>query len=75
MCTTDQIHVVLGEEPRNDIRAEGEGYATVIFTPAGDVLVWIGPQQVTEQPTVGDLLKLAQRLRSRDGLEHICSGS
>lgn len=43
MGSTDEIHVMLLQESRDHIRAKGEGDATIVFAPAGDVLVRIGP--------------------------------
>lgn len=54
--TADEIHVVLLEEARYDVRPECEADASVIFTPTGNILVGVGPQQVAEQAAVGDLL-------------------
>ena len=59
MSAANQVHVVLLEEARHDVRAEGEGYAPVVLAPSGDVLVGIRPQQITEQTAVGNLLKSA----------------
>lgn len=53
--TADQVHVVLLQEPRDDIGAECEGNTSIVFTPSRDVLVRIGPEQVAEQTAVGDL--------------------
>lgn len=46
---------MLLQESRDDIRSEGERYASVIFAPASDVFVRVRPQKVTEQTTVRDL--------------------
>ncbi len=35
--------------------AKGEGYAAVILTPAGDVLIRVGPEEIAEQATVRNL--------------------
>ena len=59
MRTTDQIHVMLLQEARHDVRAECEGNTAVVLAPAGDIFVWIGPKQVTEQTAVGNLVQLA----------------
>lgn len=55
MSPANEIHIMFLQEPRNHIRAEGEGYATIVFAPAGDILVWIGPEQVAEQTTIGNI--------------------
>lgn len=58
MGATDQVHVVLLEEARHNIGAECEADTSVVFTPPGDVLVRIGPQQIAQQTAVGDLEKM-----------------
>lgn len=55
MGAADEVHVVLLQEPRDDVGAKGERDTSVVFAPARDVLVRIGPQQVAEQTAVGDL--------------------
>lgn len=56
MRSTDQIHVVLLQEARDNVRPECEGDATVIFAPTRNVLVRIRPEQVTQETTIGDLV-------------------
>ena len=46
------------QEARHHIRTESERYSPVIFTPASDIFVWIGPQQITEQAAVRNLEQL-----------------
>jgi len=55
VSTADEVHVVFLEESRHDIRPEGERDTTIVFAPAGDILVGIRPQQVAEKTAVGDL--------------------
>lgn len=55
MGTADEVHVVLLEETRNNVGAKGERDTTVVFAPSGNVLVGVGPQQVTKKTAVGDL--------------------
>ena len=55
MRATDQIHVVLLQEARDDVRPERERYATIILTPSGDVFVGIGPEEIAEKSTIGNL--------------------
>lgn len=57
MGTADQIHVVLLEEARYDVRTECKADASVIFAPTGNIFVGVGPQQVAKQAAVGDLWK------------------
>lgn len=56
VSTADQIHVVLLQEPRNDVGTECERDTAIVFTPAGDVLVGVGPEQIAEKTAVGDLI-------------------
>lgn len=55
MGTADEIHVMFLQEARYDVGAEGEGHASVVFAPAGDVLVRVGPQEIAEETAVGNL--------------------
>jgi len=41
MGAADQVHVVFLQEPRDNIGSKCEGDSTIIFTPAGDVLVGV----------------------------------
>jgi len=50
-----QIHVMLLQEPRDDIGAEGERYTTVILAPASDIFVGVGPEEIAEESAVGDI--------------------
>lgn len=43
------------EEAVDNVRAKGEGDAALVFGPAGDVLVGVGPQEVAEEAGVGDV--------------------
>ena len=58
MGTADQVHVMLLQEAGDDIRAEGEGDATIVLAPSGDVLVRVRPEQITQQSTVRNLCSL-----------------
>lgn len=49
MRAADEVHVVFLQESRDDVGAEREGHAAVVLGPAGDVLVRVGPEQVTQQ--------------------------
>jgi hypothetical protein len=64
MSTADQVHVMLLKEPRDDIGPEGERNTSVVFAPAGDILVWIRPEKIAEETAVRnlDLLVRAQAL-------------
>lgn len=67
MRATNEVHVVFLEEARYDVRAEGEGDAAVVFGPACDVLVGVGPEEVAEEA-----LKCIMRIINlMSGEEHI----
>jgi hypothetical protein len=53
--STDEVHVVFLQEARHHVRTKCEGHATIVFAPAGDVLVRIGPQQIAEETAVRNL--------------------
>jgi hypothetical protein len=55
VCTAYEVHVMLLEEAGYNVRAEGEGDTTVILTPASDILVGIGPQEIAKKAAVGNL--------------------
>jgi hypothetical protein len=55
MGAANEIHVMLLKESRYDVRTEREGYTAIVFAPAGDVLVGIGPQQIAKQTAIRDL--------------------
>jgi hypothetical protein len=55
MRTADEVHVVLLQEAGDHIRPECEAYTSVVLTPPGDVLVWVGPQEIAEKTAIGDL--------------------
>jgi len=46
---------MLLQEARYDVRTKGERDTTVVFAPAGDILIRIGPKQIAEKTAVGDL--------------------
>ena len=58
MGTTDQVHVMLLQEPRHDIWAESKGHASIVLAPASYVLVRVGPEKVAEESAIGDLDEL-----------------
>ena len=59
MGAADQIHVVFLQEPRHNIRPESKRDPPIVFTPASDIFVGIGPQEVTQQATVRNLKESA----------------
>lgn len=67
MRTTYQVHIVFLEEARHHVGSECERDTTIVFAPARDVLIRIGPEQIAKQSAVRDLFKsamLAFRRRS-----------
>lgn len=74
MSTAYQVHVVFLEKSRDDIWAKGEGNTTVVFTPASDVLVGVGPQQITEKTTVRDLRSVSKVMFVRE-MESVVVGA
>jgi len=46
---------MLLQEARYNIWTKGEGDTTVVFTPAGDVFIRVGPEQIAEKTAVGDV--------------------
>ena len=53
--SADEIHVVLLQEARHDIGAKRKRHTTIVFAPAGNVLVRIGPEEIAEETAVGNL--------------------
>ena len=53
MCPAYKVHVVLVQKFGHHISAEREGDAAVVLSPAQDVFVGVGPQQVAQQTLVG----------------------
>jgi hypothetical protein len=54
MCSANQINVLLFEEVGYDIRSKNKTDATLILVPAIDAFFGIGPEEVAEEPLVGD---------------------
>lgn len=50
-----QVHVVLLKESGDDIWTKSEGDTTVVLGPSGNVLVWVGPEQVAKETAVWDV--------------------
>lgn len=77
MCSANQVHVMLLEETRNNVRPKSEGNTTVILAPPSDVLVRIRPEQVTEEAAVRNLVasaSSARPLKSVELLRQSCRG-
>ena len=47
-----KVHVVFVQKFGHHISPEGEGDTAVVLPPAQHVLVWVSPQQVTQQTLV-----------------------
>ena len=52
MRPTNQVHVVSIQEFGHHVGAESEGNAAVVLAPTLNVLVRVGPQQITEEARV-----------------------
>ena len=48
MCSTNEIHVVLLQESRHNVRSEGERDTSVVLAPASNILVGIRPEEIAE---------------------------
>lgn len=55
MGATDQIQVMFVEELCHHFWSKGEWDAPVVLSPAKDILVWIRPEQVTQEALVRDV--------------------
>lgn len=55
MGTTNEIHVMLLQEPRNNIWPKGEGDTTVVLRPPSYIFVGVRPEQVAQQAAIGNL--------------------
>ena len=55
MSSADEIHVMLLEKARYNVWTECEGDTSVIFAPARDVLVRVGPEKIAEKTAVRNL--------------------
>ena len=55
MGTADEINIVLFVESTDDLLPESEGNTTIVFTPALNILVGVGPEEIAEETSVGDI--------------------
>jgi hypothetical protein len=55
MSSTDQIDVMLLAESWDYFLTESEADTSIIFTPTLNILVGVGPQEVTEETSVWDI--------------------
>lgn len=51
---------MLLQESGDDIGSERERYTTVVFTPTSDIFIWIRPEEIAEETTVGDLVVISK---------------
>lgn len=49
MSSANQVQVMSIEEFADNIWAKRKWYSTVILSPTLNILIWIRPQQITEQ--------------------------
>ena len=55
MGSANQINVVFACEGRNYFLTKGETDASVIFSPSLYIFVGIGPKEITEQTSIGNI--------------------
>ena len=55
MRSANKIHVVLLQEAGHNIGTKGEGDTSVVLTPASDIFVGIGPQEIAKQAAIRNL--------------------
>ena len=55
MGSAYEIHVVFLKKAGHNVGTEGEGDATIVFAPARDIFVWIGPEKIAEEATIRNL--------------------
>ena len=53
MRSANQIHIVLLQKPADHIRTKRKRDTSVVFTPASNVLVRVGPEQVAQEAGIG----------------------
>ena len=46
---------MLLQEARDHVGPERKRDAAVVFAPAGDIFVWVGPEQIAEKTAIRDL--------------------
>lgn len=51
----DEVELVLLEEDLDDFGAEDVGHSSLVFCPALDVFLGVGPEEVAEEAGVGDV--------------------
>jgi len=52
MCPADEVQVVPLEEVGDDVTSKSEAHAPVVLSPPLNVLIWIRPEQVAQEPSV-----------------------
>ena len=61
MSPADQIQVVPVEKLCYNVRPECEGHSAIVLSPSLQVLVRVGPEEVAEEPRVGDVCRSRYR--------------
>ena len=73
MCPANQVHIMLLQETRHNVRAERKGDSTIVFAPPRDIFVRVRPQQITEETAIRNLKKSADH-HGRCFLPGSCEG-
>ncbi len=55
VSAADEVQVMSAQELGHHVLAKGKGHTAVVLSPAHDVLVGVGPQQVAQQTRVGNI--------------------
>lgn len=55
MGPADEIQVVFVEELGYHFSSKREGHAPVVLTPAQHILIWIRPQQITQETLIWNI--------------------
>lgn len=55
MSSANQIEIVLVVEFFYNISSEGVGYTSLVFSPCGDILIRVTPEQITYKSTIRDI--------------------
>merc|ERR1719474_8195 len=57
MGSAYEVQVVAVEELADHVSSEGKAHAPIVLTPALNILVRIRPEEITQQPCVGDVCR------------------
>ena len=63
-----------GIKARYDIRSKGERNTTIVFAPARNVFVWVGPLKVEAEEIIAEeaFVRQADVIRQQLGIEQSC---